>query len=123
MRTYVVSIARNWHTALLSKEFREKLIWGTIAIIIISFLTHYFFDYNEYRKGGVVLNDWVLDMIPPENVSVPITLLMSSVVLLFLVRTITNPEMFITSLIAYILILTFRIITIAITHLFRRHLS
>jgi hypothetical protein len=116
MRKYIALTAKNWHNAWHDKAFRERLIFAVIAIIIIAFITHYFFDYNEGRKGGVVMNDWVLQELPADNVSIPITLFMSSVVLLFLFRTIVNPVMFITALIAYTLLLAFRIITIAITH-------
>src|ERR1700722_8207627 len=103
MRKYIALTAKNWHNAWHDKAFRERLIFAVIAIIIIAFITHYFFDYNEGRKGGVVMNDWVLQELPADNVSIPITLFMSSVVLLFLFRTIVNPVMFITALIAYTL--------------------
>jgi len=87
-----------------------------IAIIIISFATHFFFDYNEDRKGGAIMNDWLLNKLPAENVSMPITFIMLSVVFLFFIRTLVNPVFFVTSIIAYLLILAFRITTIAATH-------
>ncbi len=117
MKTYFALIKKNWLDALSDNIFRRRLIAVVILIIAISFITNYFFCYNEDEKGGIVLNDWVLNRLPAEDVSMAITFFMSSVIILFLIRTVTNPAMFITSLIAYVIILAFRIITIAITHL------
>ena len=117
MRTYFKLIGKNWLDALSDTIFRRRLIAVIVAIIAISFITNFFFDYNEDLKGGVALNDWVLNRLPAEDVSKAITFFMSSVIVLFLIRTVTNPAMFITALIAYVIILIFRIITIAITHL------
>lgn len=116
MKAYILLIAKNWLDALSDKIFRNRLIAVILAIIAISFITNYFFCYNEDQKGGVALNDWVLNRLPAEDVSMAITFFMSSVILLFLIRTVTNPAKFITSLIAYVIILTLRIITIAFTH-------
>src|ERR1700722_6147124 len=112
MKTYFKLIKKNWLDALSDNIFRRRLILVSVAIIAISFITNYFFDYNEDLKGGVVLNDWVLNRLPAEDVSKAITFFMSSVIVLFLIRTVTNPGMFITALIAYVIILIFRIITI-----------
>jgi hypothetical protein len=116
MRQYLQLTAHNWHDALCDKAFKERLIWGTIGIVIISFCTHYFFDYNEAREGGMVMNDWMLQALPAKNVSLPITFFMLSVVGLFTLRAVVNPIMLSMALIAYTFVLTFRMLTIAITH-------
>jgi len=117
MKTYLALIRKNWLDALSDSMFRKRLVAVIILIIAISFITNFFFCYNEDLKGGLLLNDWVLNRLPAEDVSMAITFFMSSVILLFLIRTVSNPAMFITALIAYVIILIFRIITIAITHL------
>jgi PAP2 superfamily C-terminal len=117
MKTYIRLIKLNWLEALRNKSFRKNLIWGMAALSISVIFTFYFFDYIENLSGGVVMNDWVLRMIPPENVSNPIVFFEASVIILFAVRCITNPAMVITFLMAYILVLITRDITIGITQL------
>ncbi len=77
--------------------------------------TDHFFYYIEHLPGGTVLNDWVLRKIPDKDVSMPITILESSVILIFLIRSTINPNLFVTFLTGFIFILIFRIITIYIT--------
>jgi hypothetical protein len=117
MRAYIKQINQNWRYAWRNRIFRIDLILGTIALAVLAIFTYYFFDYIENRPGGVVMNDWVLRMLPAEDVSLPIVFLELSVILLFLVRAITNPAMVITFLIAYIFVLLTRSITIGITQL------
>jgi hypothetical protein len=117
MRIYISLIKKNWKEAWLNKIFRENLIVGISILLTVVIFTFYFFAYIENRAGGVTMNDWVLKMIPAKNVSFPIVLLESSAIILFLVRSITNPAMVITFLLAYIFILITRNITIGITEL------
>lgn len=110
-------IIQNWRNAWNYKAFRKSLISGIVLLAVMVVLTYYFFNYIQYRKQGIVLNDWVLRMLPAIDVSVFIIFLMSSVVLLYILRSAINPNMVITFLIAYILLLATRIITISITRL------
>jgi len=116
MRRQIKLIAQNWHDSMHDKGFRERLVVAIIGIVIMSFCTHFFFDFNETHKGGLVMNDWVLKELPAENVSMPITVFMLSVLVLFIIRAVPNPPMLVTALIAYSILLIFRIITIAVTH-------
>jgi hypothetical protein len=117
MKTYIWLIKLHWQEAWRAKTFRRILIWGLAALVVLVVFTFYFFDYIENHAGGVVMNDWVLRMIPPEDVSNSIVFFEGSVIILFMIRSITNPGMVITFLMAYIFVLITRDITIDITQL------
>ncbi|HTB30606.1 MAG TPA: phosphatase PAP2-related protein [Bacteroidia bacterium] len=117
MQSYINQSRQIWKDAWYNKAFRANLILGVIIIVGLLIFTYHFFYYIEHLPGGTLLNDWVLRKIPAEDVSVPITLLESSVIIIFLIRSITNPNLFVTYLIGFIFILIFRIITIYITQL------
>jgi hypothetical protein len=117
MRTYIEHIKKNWSKALHDKTSRSNLIGGIIALVFLAIFTYYFFDYIENRSGGVVMNDLILRLIPARDVSIPIVFFEVTVIILFIVRSTTDPAMLITFLLAYILILISRNITIGITEL------
>lgn len=117
MRAYIEQIKKNWRKVLYNKISRGNLIGGIVALTCLAIFSYYFFDYIENRAGGVVMNDWVLQWLPAKDVSIPIVFLEFSVVILFIIRSATNPTMVITFLIAYIFILATRSITIGITQL------
>ena len=111
------SVRFNWHEAWQNKVFRRNLIITLVMLPFILFFTNQFFNYIQDCKSGVVLNDWVLKELPARNVSIPISFLMSSVILLCIIRCINNPKMFIRALMAFSLLLIARIITISATRL------
>lgn len=110
-------IIQNWQNAWSNKAFRKSLFSCIALLAVMLVLTGYFFSYIQYRKQGVVLNDWVLKMLPAKDVSVFIISIMSSVVLLYVFRCAVNPNMVITFIMAFVFLLATRIITISITRL------
>ena len=115
MGRYNSLIKQNWQEAWRNKAFRWSLISGLIIISIVIFFTYHFFNYIENSRGGEVLNDWMLNMLPAKDVSIPIVFFEGSVIILFFLRCTTNPAMFITALIGLIFIIASRCITIDIT--------
>src|SRR6185312_10182590 len=111
----VSPIKQNWHDAWHNKAFRWTLISVFIVLAIVIFFTYHFFNYIESSTGGEVLNDWILNMLPPKDVSIPIVSFEASVIILFFLRCINNPTMFITFLIGLIFIVVSRCITIDIS--------
>jgi hypothetical protein len=115
VQTYLHLIKQNWQNAWHNRAFKVDLISGLFIVVILLIFTYHFFYYIDHLPGGTTLNDWVLKKIPVEDVSFPITFLETSVIILFLIRSTINPNLFITFLIGFILILFFRIITIYIS--------
>jgi len=114
---YPNPIMQSWQSAWRNKAFRINIILGLIVVVALLIFTYHFFYYIEHLPGGTNLNDWILRKIPPKDVSLPISLLESSVIVIFLIRSTTDPNLFVTFLIGFILILIFRILTIYITQL------
>jgi hypothetical protein len=117
MIIFIEQIKQNWQDAWQNRTFKRNFIVGLIALATLIIFTYYFFDYIENLTGGVVMNDWVLKILPSKDVSIPIVLFELSVILLFLLRTLPNPITVITFIIAYLFILISRDITIGITQL------
>jgi hypothetical protein len=117
MQNHINPTEQNWQNAWHNRAFRANLISGLLIVIGLLIFTYHFFYYIEHLPNGIVLNDWLLRKLPAKDVSVPIVLLEFSTVILFLIRSATNPNMFVTYLIGFIFILLFRIITIYITQL------
>jgi len=121
MKAYIEQITVNWKWAWRNKRLRENFIGGIIALFVVVIFTYFFFDYIENRSGGVVMNDWILRIIPAKDVSIPIVFFELSVIILFSIRCLTNPTIVVTFLLGYVLVLITRNITIGITQLRAPH--
>jgi len=117
MKKYLKRIKQNWINVWHRKAYRNSFVLGFIALGITIIFTFYFFDYIENTKGGVVMNDWLLRILPAKDVSIPIVLFEISVILLFSIRSFPNPTIVITFLMAYLFVLISRDFTIGITQL------
>ncbi len=105
-----------WKTAWQDIIFRRKLIWGLILLISVLFFLPSFFRHIEQRNG-YVLNDWVLEQIPAQNVSVIIFAIIWSTALLTIVRVIRQPSIFLLFLYSFIFLHLLRVITISLVPL------
>ena len=94
----------NWGQAWTSNTFRSKVIVALIIFISIVLLLPHFFAFIEARQG-VVLNDWLLQIIPSRDFSVTIFICVWSTSLLILVRSIQQPTIFLMA-IYYLIVLT-----------------
>ncbi len=118
VRTYGRLVRDNWHNEWSSKSFRRTFVLILLILPVILFSTNYFFNYIQDSKTGVLLNDLFLKWLPAKNVSIPITFFMSSVIILCVLRCISNPRMFTTALMALSFLLIARMLTISITRFF-----
>jgi membrane-associated phospholipid phosphatase len=86
-----------------------------ILIPLLSFFP-YFFQTIE-RRHGIILNDPVLRVLTPHNVSVPLFIIIWALSLLSMVRAAQHPRMFLTFLWAFIPLSLFRMLTITLVPL------
>lgn len=117
MKAYIKQINQNWKQAWRNRTFSMEFLFGVVALVTLAIFTYYFFDYIENLSGGVVMNDWVLRLLPAKNVSIPIVFFELTVIVLFAIRSLPNPGIIITFIIAYLFVLISRDITIGITQL------
>jgi len=101
-----------WQLAWQSRPFRRQTISGSVALITIFSLFPFFFQVIE-KRNGIVLNDWLLHLLPPQNFSIPIFIIIYAVTLLLVIRMFQQPDIFIIMLWAYILLSIMRVATIS----------
>ena len=105
-----------WLLAIKNTGFRVKLITGSILLLIVLILMPFFFQHIEHRQG-YVLNDVLLDVLPATNVSIPIFTMIWSMALLFIARSIRDPQLFLMYLFGFLFLCICRFITITLVPL------
>ena len=110
------ALTDNWRVTWNSRYKRLQLVTGTGILFAIIYTLPHFFGYLE-KRNGVVLNDWLLALIPPHNVSVLIFVLIWGMALLIITRTIKNPSIYITFCWTYIFIYMVRFVTLSLVAL------
>jgi membrane-associated phospholipid phosphatase len=105
-----------WQLAIKNVSFRSKLIIGLILIVIVLFLLPFFFEFIEERQG-YKLNDALLNVLPPADVSIPVFAMIWSMVLLFVIRSITNPQLFLLYVYGFLFLCICRFITLTLVPL------
>ena len=106
----------SWSPAIKNAAFRTKLIIGLFLVITILLLLRFFFQYIE-RRSGYVLNDFILEAIQSRDVSIPVFAFIWSMVLLFFIRSITNPQLFLLYVYGFLFLTLSRIITLSLVPL------
>jgi hypothetical protein len=101
----------NWSLAVKNISFRSKLITGLVLLLTIVISLPFFFQYIEQRPG-YDLKDALLNALPATNVSIPIFAMIWSMVLLFIIRSINDPHLFILYLFGFLFLCLFRMITL-----------
>jgi hypothetical protein len=102
---------QNWLRSLQHASFRKSLIPACILVAGILSSMPFFFQTIE-KRDGTMLHDWVLDQIPPHNLSVAIFIVIWSTALLALIRAIKDPEIFILFAWSYVFVSLMRALTI-----------
>jgi len=110
------SIKDNWAALWNSRRKRYQMLIGSVIIFAIIFSLQFFFAHIQARKG-IVLNDWLLARIPPHDVSVLIFALIWGMALLIIIRTIKNPNIYITYCWTLIFVYLVRFVTLSLVAL------
>jgi membrane-associated phospholipid phosphatase len=112
----VRQVRQEWQVAWGTPTFRRKVVMGIAILIPILAFFPYFFQRIEHRHG-IILNDPVLRVLTPHNVSVPLFIIIWALSLLSIVRAAQHPRMFLTFLWAFIPLSLFRMLTISLVPL------
>jgi hypothetical protein len=105
-----------WSLAWQNPSFKKKLITGCVLSLSVLAVLPFFFQHIEQRHG-YMLHDVVLARLKPRDVSIAIFAMLWSMAILFVVRSVQNPYVFITFAHAFWILTITRIITISIVAL------
>jgi membrane-associated phospholipid phosphatase len=114
--TTFITLKQEWQGAWQLPGFRGKVMSGMAIIITILSLFPIFFQAIE-RRHGVLLNDPLLRMMTPHDVSVPMFIIIWAITLLSVFRAAQTPQMFLTFVWAYIFLSLFRMLSITLVPL------
>ncbi|HWK05919.1 MAG TPA: phosphatase PAP2-related protein [Puia sp.] len=92
------------------------MITALILAVMIAAFFPVFFQAIE-KRNGVVLNDWLLNILPAHDVSLPMMLTVWAITTLLLFRCVQNPDILLTFLWTYILLSLVRMGTISLVAL------
>lgn len=115
-RTITISLTSNWKRSLSSNIERSLIFIGTLLMLLISFSLPSFFNIIEKRKG-LVLNDWLLQLLPPHNESIFIFIIIWGIIALVVYRVYQKPGIYIKYIWVFILVCLARVITISLVPL------
>lgn len=109
----MTTLKTNWSQSWSDNKFKTQFVLTFGLLSILLFSLSYFFAYIEARRGQRV-NDVVLNIVSPLDLSIITFLLIYTAALICIVSLLNNPKLFLKAIQAYFLILIFRIITLAI---------
>jgi hypothetical protein len=110
------SYRQRWSAAFNKPRFRIHFIATVVVLLSFLFLVPHFLEYIQLREGAV-LNDPVLNLVVPQNLSwITFTLIYTSLVI-GLISLLKAPEKLLTALQAYCILTIIRVITLFLTPL------
>ncbi|HEX9512693.1 MAG TPA: phosphatase PAP2-related protein [Puia sp.] len=115
-QTNRIVLKQGWAAAWQSVKFRRMIITGFILAAVIMSFFPVFFQAIE-KRNGVVLNDWLLNILPAYDVSLPMMLVVWAITVLLVFRCIQSPDILLTFLWTYILLSLVRMGTISLVAL------
>jgi len=115
-QTILIEVRQEWQEAWLTPSFRRRLMVGMVILIALLSLLPLFFQYIE-RRHGVQLNDALLRMLPPHNISPALFIVMWAFTAYCVFRAAQTPKMFLAYLWSFIFLTVFRCLTITLVPL------
>ncbi|WP_052354216.1 phosphatase PAP2-related protein [Flectobacillus major] len=113
---YSQTLKNSWKREWQSNDFRIKfLLVVSIFIIGSSQLASYL--NNIQKRPGVVLNDIVLNVLPPVDASIPIFTLLYGMLIYMIIKTIKDAPLFLLLFTTFVIETIFRMTTIALVPL------
>jgi hypothetical protein len=114
--TIFVGVRQGWSDAWFTPWFRRRLMAGMIILVTMLSLLPLFFHGIEQRQG-ILLNDPVLRMLQPHNISTVLFIVMWSFTTYCVFRAAQTPKMFLAYLWSFIFLTVFRCLTIQLVPL------
>lgn len=109
--SYIASIRQAWEHAWLNKAFQLQFILAFFYMLSMAAFFRGFFDFIETRNGPT-LNDIVLNLLPPTDVSWLVFCCLYTGIALGLLYMLAHPYLLLLTMETYCLVITLRIIAI-----------
>ncbi|MCX6291235.1 MAG: phosphatase PAP2-related protein [Bacteroidetes bacterium] len=109
-------VKQAWSHSWKQPSFRVQFIFFLAVVIGFAFFFPYFFDYLEARDGKI-LNDPLLNLIPPKDISWTVFFFLYSGILIGLFCNILKPKNFLIGLEIYALVTLLRITSLSLVAL------
>ncbi|PZP51140.1 MAG: hypothetical protein DI598_03965 [Pseudopedobacter saltans] len=110
------SIAIEWQLALRASQYKTALFVGLLIFGSLVMCLPAFFHVIQQRSGHQI-NDFLVNSLPSIDLSIPIFVVLWSVISLAVLRSLQNPQQFLTTLYAIIFLLLFRFLSITLVAL------
>lgn len=110
------SIALEWQHALKISQYKTTLFIGLLLFGALVMCLPAFFHVIEQRPGYQI-HDKLVQALPAVDLSIPIFVVLWSVISLAVLRAFQNPQQFLVTLFAIIFLLLFRYLTISLVAL------
>jgi hypothetical protein len=111
MKGFINSIREAWGEAWKESSFRLSFLLAMLAFSVFPWKAATYFQWIQQREG-IILNDFILEFIPPKNVSYPIFSIIYCTVIYLIVRLLATPKTFVWFAWAFNLETIFRFVTI-----------
>jgi len=106
-------VSIGWKEIWKNKTILFTIITGLSVLLSILLIFPVFFAYIE-KKQGLLLNDWLLNLLPAFDLSIPIFILIWGGTGIIIYKCLKRPYVFALFLWAYIILCITRIITISL---------
>lgn len=110
------SLAERWTSAWSESLFKQKLLFAIAILLCLTPVFPVFYQYIETRQG-YVYNDWLLNIIPATDVSIPIFTITWGMALFSLIRVVQSPSSLLNLMYGIIVLNISRFITISLVPL------
>lgn len=111
MKGFINSMRRSWTEACKDSTFKMSFTFALLVFSTFPWKAAEYFKWIQHREG-IILDDFLLDIIPSKNVSYPIFLIIYCTVIYLLIRLIPNPKKILWFAWAFNLETGFRFLTI-----------
>jgi membrane-associated phospholipid phosphatase len=115
-QTTFITLRQEWQGAWQESAFRRRVLTGLIIVVSLLSTFPVFFQHIERRHGNL-LNDPLLRLLTPHNISVPLFIVIWAITGYSIYRAAQTPMMFLTYLWSFIFLSLFRMLTITLVPL------
>jgi len=111
MKGFINSVREAWGEVWKESSFRLSFSLAILTFSVFPWKAATYFQWVQQREG-IILNDFLLELIPPKNVSYPIFSIIYCTVIYLIIRLLATPKTFVWFAWAFNLETAFRFLTI-----------